>query len=73
MRAKRQNMSARVVPLRSPEAGESRVQGTIEERLALVARLSREAWALTGRPLPSYSRATMPVRIITLREARESN
>jgi len=66
-------MSARVVPLRSAEASESRVAGTVEERLALVARLSREAWALTGRPLPSYTRATMPGRITTLRDARESD
>lgn len=66
-------MSARIVPLRSAEASEARVAGTVDERLALVARLSREAWALTGRAVPSYTRATMPVRITTLREARDSD
>jgi len=35
-----------------------------EERLAMVAELSRRMWELTGRPSPSYTRATMPVRVI---------
>jgi hypothetical protein len=65
-------MRARVVPLKSPEAGDSRVEGTPAERVALVAVLSRQAWALTGRPLPSYTRATMPVRVISLRESRRA-
>ena len=34
---------------------------TPEERLAMVAVLSAEAWALTGKPLPSYSRQETPV------------
>jgi hypothetical protein len=53
----------RIVPLSSLEAEESYVEGTIDERLALVARLSRRAWAATGRPIPSYTRATIPVII----------
>lgn len=62
-------MRARVVPLSSREAGDARVVGTPAERVALVAELSRQAWALTGRPLPSYTRATMPVRVTSLRES----
>lgn len=62
----RQAMWARVVPLRSAEAGDARVGGTMDERLALVTELSRRAWELTGRPFPSYTRATMPVRVTTL-------
>ena len=62
-------MSARIVPLRSAEAEDSRVQGTPAERVALVAQLSREAWSLTGRPVPVYTRANMPFRLITLRES----
>ena len=73
MRQKRSDMTGRVVPLRSREAGDARVAGTPAERIALVAKLSREAWALTGRPLPSYTRATMPVRFITLRESRHAD
>ena len=59
-------MTARVVPLGSREAGDARVGGTVEERLALVAELSEMMWARTGLPLPSYTRATMPVRLTTL-------
>jgi hypothetical protein len=61
-------MTARVVPLRSDEAGDARVGGTAEERLALLAELSRRMWALTQRPLPSYTRSTMPVTLSTLSE-----
>jgi hypothetical protein len=61
-------MTARVVPLRSDEASDSRVEGTPAERLAVLAELSRRMWALTQRPLPSYTRSTMPVKLSTLGE-----
>lgn len=61
-------MTGRVVPLRSDAAGDSRVGGTRAERLALVRELSERAWLLTKRPLPSYTRRTMPVRITKLAE-----
>ncbi len=61
-------MTARVVPLRSDDASDARVGGTAEERLLLLAELSRRMWALTQRPLPTYTRSTMPVRLSTLRE-----
>lgn len=51
----------RIVPLQSAEASDAYVEGTIDERLALVALLSRRAWAATGRPYPRYTRATIPV------------
>lgn len=59
-------MTARVVPLRSDEAADARVAGTAAERLALLAELSRRMWALTQRPLPAYTRSTMPVKLSTL-------
>jgi hypothetical protein len=59
-------MTARVVPLRSHEAGDARVAGTAAERLALLAELSRRMWALTQRPVPPYTRSTMPVKLSTL-------
>ena len=62
----RSSMTVRVVPLNSPEAGEARVGGTAADRLALVARLSESSWARTRRPLPSYTRATMPIVIMAL-------
>lgn len=62
-------MTSRAVPLESQEAGDSFVPGTPAERIALVDRLSREAWALTGRPVPRYTRRTMPVRLVSLHDA----
>lgn len=59
-------MTARVVPLSSREAGDARMGGTIEERVAAVAELTAEAWRLSGRPFPSYTRAMMPVVLTTL-------
>jgi hypothetical protein len=56
----------RIVPLSSHEAADAFVDGSIDERLALLARLSRRAWDATGRPYPSYTRATMPVVITRL-------
>lgn len=34
---------------------------TAEERLAMVAVLSAEAWALSGKPLPAYARRETPI------------
>lgn len=59
-------MTVRVVPLGSLDASASRVGGTIAERVTLVGILSADQWALTHRPLPEYTRATMPVRVRTL-------
>lgn len=61
-------MTARVVPLTSAEAGDPRMGGTIDERVAAVAELTAEAWRLSGRPLPTYTRATMPVVVTTLKD-----
>ena len=63
-------MTVRVVPLWSDEAGESHVGGTGADRLALVRTLSEELWARTHRPLPTYTRATMPVNVTTLSALR---
>jgi hypothetical protein len=63
MAANRRDMTARVVPLQSRDAGEPPCPPDIADRLALLAALSREAWELAGHPLPAYTRATMPVAI----------
>jgi hypothetical protein len=68
MQSDRSRMTARIVPLRSDEASDARVAGTAAERLALLAELSRRMWSLTQRPVPSYTRATMPVKVTTLAE-----
>ncbi len=40
---------------------------TAEERLEMVETLSVEAWALTGKPFPSYQRHETPVMLRPLR------
>jgi hypothetical protein len=64
MSSHRHNMTVRVVPLRSAEAGDTRVAGTASERVALVAVLSAAMWAQTQQPLPTYTRTTMPIRVV---------
>ena len=59
-------MTARVVPLGSAEAGDARVAGTTDERLALVHELTARMWSLTGKPLPTYERHEMPVTLSRL-------
>jgi hypothetical protein len=59
-------MTVRIVSLHSPEASDSRVGGTVAERVALVASLSEQLWKLTRRPLPVYTRATMPIVLSSL-------
>ena len=36
---------------------------TVEERLDMMWPLAVEAWTLSGRPLPTYTRANMPGRL----------
>lgn len=43
-----------------------------EERLAMMWPLAVEAWRLSGRQLPEYSRSETPVRIITCAPRGES-
>ena len=59
-------MTARVVPLDSAAAGDPRMGGTVDERVAAVAALTLEAWRLSGRSFPTYSRDAMPVVVTTL-------
>lgn len=65
-------MTVRVVPLGSAEAGDPRMDGTVAERVAAVMVLTEEAWRLSGRPFPSYTRATMPIVRGTLTDHAES-
>ncbi len=37
---------------------------TAEQRLAMMGQLAAEAWLLTGRPFPDYTRRDMPGRVI---------
>lgn len=59
-------MTVRIASLTSEEAGDARMGGTVDERVAAVAALTLEAWRVAGRPFPSYTRETMPVVLATL-------
>ena len=59
-------MTARVVRLTSGEAEDARMGGTVERRVAAVAELTAEAWRLSGRPFPVYTRTTVPIVVTTL-------
>lgn len=64
----RRDMTVRIVPLTSDEASDARMGGTVDARVAAVAELTLEGWRLSGRALPTYTRATMPVVIRSLRD-----
>lgn len=61
-------MTARVVALGSPESGDRRMGGTVDDRVAAVAELTDLAWRLSGRPFPEYTRATMPIAVRKLQD-----
>ena len=42
---------------------------TVEQRVAVMRELAEAGWALRGVPLPSYTRADMPGRVIRPRES----
>jgi hypothetical protein len=44
------------------------VGATMNERLAMMWPLALDAWASTGKPLPSYERHNMPGRVIRTRD-----
>ena len=62
----RRDVTVRLVPLGSREAGDARVAGTPEQRLRVLAELSELSWTLSRKPLPSYSRSEMPVVVVPL-------
>ena len=68
MSRERRNMTARIVPLRSDAAGDARVDGPVDERVALVAELTRRVWAISGREFPTYTRRDIPFRLTSLAE-----
>jgi hypothetical protein len=66
-RAARLNWPVRKVKLGEEELVDSRDGSTIEERLSLVWQLTREQWALAGRPIPDYLRSEAPGRVVRRR------
>lgn len=47
-----------------PELDPDVLAMTPHDRVAMVWQLTMDSWAVTGRPVPSYQRATMPGRMV---------
>lgn len=60
---RRSGMSIRVRRLGEEPSDDLSATTTAEDRLEMVAVLSRRMWELTGSPTPSYTREEMPVRV----------
>jgi len=52
----------RIVPLSEEGRTDLRDTSTVDERLAMVAVLTRQLWKFAGRQAPTYSRHDMPGR-----------
>lgn len=56
--------AGRVLRLGDEPLVDDRDRSTVDERLALVARLTHEVWAFSGQPVPDYGRDQMPGKVI---------
>ena len=54
----------RKVGLREEPLTDLRDSTTVDERIALVGILTRRQWEFAGLPVPTYTRASMPGRVI---------
>ena len=61
-RKRAQRLTTTWTTLEAQSAPPSDLRGV--EAIAELTRLSEEAWRLSGRPMPTYSREEMPVRWI---------
>lgn len=62
----RRAASRRSWPVRKVRLGEEPCENlsattTAAERIGMMWRLAQDAWALSGRPIPDYSREEMPI------------
>ncbi|MGE3772662.1 MAG: hypothetical protein AB7I32_07030 [Gammaproteobacteria bacterium] len=55
-----------VVKLAMSASSEAPSDMSAETALASMWQLALDAWAMTGRPLPAYSRAETPVKRLTM-------
>ncbi|MDP9177664.1 MAG: hypothetical protein M3O61_08295 [Gemmatimonadota bacterium] len=65
-RVDRSTLQVRIFQLGAEPAEDLSATTTPSERLAMVGRLSEDAWLLAGLPMPGYSRQQIPVRRVTL-------
>jgi hypothetical protein len=59
-------MTFRRVGLESADGADARLGSDVDQRLAMLAELSIAAWNSSGRPLPSYARRDIPIRLLRL-------
>ncbi len=64
-------LRARVFPLAREPRDDLIGHTSAAQRLALVADLTREMWALAGLKIPDYARAEMPVVVRSLANREE--
>ena len=62
-RAARQSWPVAVFPLGQEPGDDLSATTTAAERIAMMWPLAREAWAVAGRPLPTYTRKEVPGRL----------
>jgi hypothetical protein len=71
-RAERRKQRASQWPLRRFDLGQEPLrdpldQSTVDERLAMMWPLAKEAWSVAGKPIATYERGNMP-GILTRRQ-----
>ena len=64
-RAERRRQTASQWPVRHFDLGQEPLRdaldrSTVDERLAMMWPLAKEAWSVAGKPIPTYERRNMP-------------
>lgn len=57
-------MPVRIFRLGEEPSDDLRETTTAVQRLDILRELTERAWALAGRPFPSYSRQQIPVQVV---------
>ena len=70
-RAARDSWPVRVFRLGEEPPDDLEQHTTPEQRVGMMWRLARDAWAVAGRPIPDYDRAHTPSRLVR-RGARDA-
>lgn len=68
----RPDITIKVVPMHSDAASDPRVGGTAEARLAMVTELTLLGWELSGKPMPTFARENMPMKVFRRGDARQN-
>ncbi|HEX4340459.1 MAG TPA: hypothetical protein VH062_31340 [Polyangiaceae bacterium] len=71
-RAERRKQRASQWPIRRFDLGQEPLRdpldrSTVDERIAMMWPLAKEAWSVAGMPIPDYDRANMPGALVQRR------